>query len=159
MNNTTTARPVARRLYLISVFMLALTGFGQMPIFKRYYMADIPGLGWLAQFYVTHYMHYLFSILFLAVIFYYATFFFGMAGQRPGLKKSDIARIFCVVGLTVTGMLLVIRNLSGVYWDAHMITTLDLLHLGLVMGILLTGLVALIAKMGGSKPEEGAHGS
>lgn len=146
MNNTPTATPVARRLYLISVFMLALTGFGQMPIFKRYYLADIPGLGWLAQFYVTHYMHYLFSILFLAVIAYYTVLFIGMREQRPGLKKSDIGRILCVAGLVVTGMLLVIRNLNGVYWDAWVITTLDLLHLGLVVGILVIGLAAMIVK-------------
>ena len=34
-----------RYVYLITVFFLTLTGFGQMPIFKRYYIADIPGLG------------------------------------------------------------------------------------------------------------------
>ena len=36
-----------RWFYLTTVFFLTLTGFGQMPIFKRYYIADIPGLGWL----------------------------------------------------------------------------------------------------------------
>ena len=48
-----------RYFYLLTVLLLTLTGFGQMPIFKRYYIADIPGFGWLAQFYVTHYIHYL----------------------------------------------------------------------------------------------------
>ena len=57
-------KKIIRYLYLISLFFLVLTGFGQMPVFKRYYIADIPGLGWLAQFFVTHYMHYLFAILF-----------------------------------------------------------------------------------------------
>src|SRR5210317_50495 len=59
-----------RYVYLITVFLLTLTGFGQMPIFKRYYIADIPGLGWLAQFFVTHYIHYLSAILFLAFAAY-----------------------------------------------------------------------------------------
>jgi len=54
-------KPIIRYLYLITLFFLVLTGFGQMPVFKRYYIADIPGLGWLAQFFVTHYMHYLFK--------------------------------------------------------------------------------------------------
>jgi hypothetical protein len=57
-------------VYLITVFFLTLTGFGQMPIFKRYYIADIPGFGWLAQFYVTHYIHYLGAILILALVTY-----------------------------------------------------------------------------------------
>ena len=56
-----------RFIYLMTVFFLILSGFGQMPIFRRYYIADIPGLGWLAQFYLTHYIHYLGAILILAL--------------------------------------------------------------------------------------------
>jgi len=59
-----------RYVYLITVFFLTLSGFGQMPIFKRYYIADIPGFGWLAQFFVTHYIHYLGAILILALVTY-----------------------------------------------------------------------------------------
>ena len=44
--------------YVAILSFLTLSGFGQMPIFKRYYIADIPGLGWLAKFYITHYIHY-----------------------------------------------------------------------------------------------------
>ena len=53
--------------YIMLVFMMALTGFGQMPIFKRYYIADIPGLGWLAAYWVTHYIHYLGAALLLGI--------------------------------------------------------------------------------------------
>ena len=59
-----------RWFYLITIFCLTLTGFGQMPIFKRYYIADIPGLGWLAEFFITHYIHYLGAILFLGFAAY-----------------------------------------------------------------------------------------
>ena len=31
---------IVRILYIITVFSMALTGFGQMPIYKRYYLAD-----------------------------------------------------------------------------------------------------------------------
>ena len=50
-------------LYLVSAIMLAFTGFGQMPLYKRYYIADIPGMAWSADFYITHLLHYIFSIL------------------------------------------------------------------------------------------------
>ena len=36
-------------LYILTLIFMALTGFGQMPIYNRYYMSDIPGLGWLAE--------------------------------------------------------------------------------------------------------------
>ena len=29
---------MVRYVYLVNIFFLALTGFGQMPIYKRYYM-------------------------------------------------------------------------------------------------------------------------
>jgi len=43
-NTRAISRPL-RWIYLTTTFLLVLTGFGQMPIFKRYYIADIPGLG------------------------------------------------------------------------------------------------------------------
>ena len=30
---------IIRYVYLITIFFLTITGFGQMPIFKRYYIA------------------------------------------------------------------------------------------------------------------------
>ncbi len=45
--------PWIRRAFTLTLFFSALTGFAQMPIFKRYYVADLPGLGWLAEYYVT----------------------------------------------------------------------------------------------------------
>ena len=78
MNQTGRSRALAlndnrimRYLFLASVFLMALTGFGQMPIYKRYYMADIPGFGWLANFYTTRYVHYLGAALLLALLSYF----------------------------------------------------------------------------------------
>ena len=68
-NTRVISRPL-RWIYLTTTFFLVLTGFGQMPIFKRYYIADIPGLGWLAEFFVTHYIHYLGAIVLLGLIAY-----------------------------------------------------------------------------------------
>ena len=33
-------------LYPFTLILMGVTGFGQMPIFKRYYLADLPGFGW-----------------------------------------------------------------------------------------------------------------
>ena len=37
--------PWTKRLFAVTVFGLGLTGVAQMPIFSRYYIADIPGFG------------------------------------------------------------------------------------------------------------------
>ena len=58
--------PWTARLYASTLAVMALTGFGQMPIYNRYYMSDIPGLGWLADFYATRYVHYIGASVLLA---------------------------------------------------------------------------------------------
>ena len=127
-----------RYAYLITVFFLTLTGFGQMPIFKRYYIADIPGLGWLAKFYVTHYLHYLFAILLISLTSYVVTEYLIINRKRIKISISGFIRGALVSGLVVTGILLVIRNLSGSGFWPEFIIFLDLSHLGLVVALLMT---------------------
>ncbi|MCP4020290.1 MAG: hypothetical protein GY729_00480, partial [Desulfobacteraceae bacterium] len=61
---------IRKIFYFITIFFITLTGFAQMPIFKRYYIADIPGLGWLAKFYVNHSLHYIFAAILIAFTTY-----------------------------------------------------------------------------------------
>ena len=63
-----------RKWIFMGIFaLMAFSGFGQMPIFKRYYIADIPGMGWAADFYLTHYIHYLGAIVLLGFFSYVVT--------------------------------------------------------------------------------------
>lgn len=132
--------------YLITVFFLVLTGFGQMPIFKRYYIADIPGLGWLAKFYITHYMHYLFAILFIALVTYIITGYLLAKRKSIKITSSGYFRGGIFFGLVITGGLLVIRNLTGSNFAPDFIIFLDLSHLGLVIMLLLAGAYCAVFK-------------
>ncbi len=136
----------ARYVYLITVFLLTLTGFGQMSIFKRYYIADIPGLGWLAHFYVTHYIHYLAAILFLALAAYMVVDYLILQKKHLRLAASGYVRGAILAGILVSGLLLVIRNLSESRFAPEFIIFLDLAHLGLVMSFLLVTLYCRIRK-------------
>ncbi|MBW2564865.1 MAG: hypothetical protein JRE29_12690 [Deltaproteobacteria bacterium] len=133
-------------LYLITLFFLVLTGFGQMPVFKRYYIADIPGLGWLAQFFITHYMHYLFAILLLGITVFIITEYFLTNRKMIKITPSGYIRGAILFGLVITGSLLVIRNLAGSNFPPGLIIFLDLSHLGLVMIFLMAGLYGVIFK-------------
>jgi len=135
-----------RYVYLITVFFLTLTGFGQMPIFKRYYIADIPGFGWLAQFYVTHYIHYLGAILFLALVTYMIIDYLILQKKRIRLTASGYVRGTILAGILVSGLLLVIRNLAGSQFAPGFIILLDLAHLGLVMSFLMAAGYCLVRK-------------
>ena len=127
---------------------MALTGFGQMPIFKRYYIADIPGLGWLAQFYVTHYIHYLAAIIFLALVAYVIVDHLMLQKKQLRLTASGYVRGAILAGIMVSGLFLVVRNLSGSRFAPEFIIFLDLAHLGLVMSFLLAAAYCLIRKKG-----------
>ncbi len=147
-NNKTQSnkKSIVRYTYMITVLFLVLTGFGQMPIFKRYYIADIPGLGWLARFYVTHYMHYLFAILLIVLTSYVIAEYLFINRKRIKITISGYIRGALVIGLVITGVLLVIRNLSGSGFPPGFIVFLDLAHLGLVMVLLMAGLYCIILK-------------
>jgi len=123
-------------LYGCILLLLTLTGFGQMPIFKRYYIADIPGLGWLAQFYVTHYLHYLAAIVLLAMAGYVLARYLAHDKNGINLTLSGIVRLGLLGLLAVTGLALVWRNLAGVILPPGFIIFLDISHLLLVVLLL-----------------------
>lgn len=133
-------------IYAVTLFFITLTGFAQMPVFKRYYIADIPGLGWLAQFYVTHFMHYLAAIVFITFAFYiFLDFILNRSGSGR-ITGSGYFKIAILAGLTGSGALMVIKNLSGVYFGPITIIVLDLAHLGLCMMLLSVSFYTLILK-------------
>jgi hypothetical protein len=147
-SHSQTAAPnsTVRYFYLTTVFFLTLTGFGQMPIFKRYYIADIPGLGWLAEFFVTHYIHYLGAILFLALVSYMVADYVVMKPRSRKLTTTGWIRCLLLAAILFSGVFLVIRNFSGSNLSAAFIILLDLSHLGCVMAFLLISAYCLIFK-------------
>lgn len=139
------SRPL-RWIYLMTIFSLVLTGFGQMPIFKRYYVADIPGLGWLAEFFVTHYIHYLGAVVFLALAAYILTDYWVVRRNSRRMTTNGWIRTGLLTGILASGGLLVIRNLTGTHFAPGFIIFLDITHLGLVMVFLFVSLYCLMYK-------------
>ena len=145
-SNTGAISLPGRWFFLITVFFLALSGFGQMPIFKRYYIADIPGLGWLAEFFTTHYIHYLAAILFLAFTAYMIIDYLLSQRKSRQMTATGYVRTALLAGILASGVFLVIKNLAGSNFSSGFIIFLDLCHLGLVMAFLFVSLYCLIFK-------------
>jgi hypothetical protein len=135
-----------RFLYMTLLFFMALSGFGQMPIFKRYYVADLPGLGWLAQFYVTHYIHYLGAAALLAIGAYYLTRYWVAERPRRRLSAYGLIQSVTMLAIVLTGVLRVVKNYEGYYLSSGLIVFLDILHLTAVMLFLLVGGWGLAAR-------------
>lgn len=137
-------------LYRISLFMLIITGFGQMPVFKRYYIADIPGFGWLAQFYTTHFLHYIFAIGFIFFLSYFASLHLN-ARKKIGPLLLIKGGVFS--GIVVSGFFLVLRNYPGYRFSDLFIVITNLVHLGLVMVLFLLLAVLFIYDFNSDKQE------
>jgi hypothetical protein len=134
-------------IFLSAVAFSVLTGFAQMPIFKRYYIADIPGLGWLAQFYVTHILHYLSAVAVIALGVFLAINYLLARHEVPRLSISGRLRAILLLSIVLSGAVLAFRNLPGYRLAPRMVMTLDFTHLGLVMFFLFTALAAKLGRL------------
>ncbi len=137
---------IARYLFLFSIFVMALTGFGQMPIYKRYYISDIPGLGWLADFYITRNVHYFGAAVLLALLSYFLFDYFFLQRRRLKISLTGRLRVALLTGIVVTGIFFVIKNFPVHYFSHEFIIVLNLCHLGFVMAFLFVSLYCLLFK-------------
>jgi magnesium-transporting ATPase (P-type) len=151
-----TALSFTRRLqgwvYRLLFIVMAFTGFGQMPIFKRYYIADIPGMGWSADFYFTHKIHYIGAVLLLAVLTYAILNYFLTERKIFALTPSASVRIILLAGIVVTGIFRVLKNLPDVVFSPGFTMFIDISHLGFMMCYLFAAIVFLIMRSGWLRP-------
>lgn len=80
-------------LVAISTLALIFSGFGQMPMYARYGLADLPGMGWAADYHLTLTIHYVAgAVLLFAVVLHVlatiATRRTAIVPRRGDLKES-----------------------------------------------------------------------
>ena len=137
-----------KTFYILLFTVMAFSGFGQMAIFKRYYIADIPGMGWTADFYVTHYIHYIGAIILLGLLAYGILDYFLTGRREFSLTASAYVRILLLGGIVITGIFRVLNNLPDVVFSPGFTLFIDISHLGFMMFYLLAALLFLIFKSG-----------
>lgn len=157
MNEKTMAAPSGDRrmvgiVFSLTLFLSALTGFAQMPIFKRYYIADLPGLGWLAQFYVTYTLHYISAIAFITVAAYVVANHWLIRRHRVRVSAAGAVRAAMLAWILLSGILLVFRNLPGYRYSPEVIVFLNFGHLGMVVLYLATAAVLRLMKKKWTSP-------
>ena len=62
--------PLLKTLYGLALIVALFTGFGNMPLYGRYYVADLPGFGWSGNFFINVNVHILSGSLLLAIAVY-----------------------------------------------------------------------------------------
>lgn len=140
--------PALKKIYIFALAFMALTGFAQMPIFKRYYIADIPGLGWLADFYFTHILHYIGAMVLLALFAYFPVNFLLQSRKTYRLTAAAYVRILLLTGLVATGIFRVLKNLPDIAFSPGFTLFIDIAHLGFMMSFVLVAFLFLLFRKG-----------
>ncbi|MFO8031027.1 MAG: iron-sulfur cluster-binding protein [Desulfohalobiaceae bacterium] len=137
-----------RSFFVILFAVLAFTGVGQMPIFKRYYITDIPGLGWSGDFYLTHTIHYLGAFLLLALAAYMITLYILALRSSYRLSLPGLVRSLFLVALVLTGIMRALKNLPQVTFSPSLTMFIDISHLGFMFLFLLAAAAFKLTGLG-----------
>jgi|GEM_PF-706523 len=77
-------------LLALSGLVLIFSGFGELPMYKRYMVTELPLLGWAGDFHIQLKIHYVAAILFVSVMLFHFLYH-GLAGHRGLLpRKGDL---------------------------------------------------------------------
>ncbi|BDQ33348.1 4Fe-4S ferredoxin [Pseudodesulfovibrio portus] len=143
------ARPYSRwisRLFILLVGSLAFTGLLQMPLARRYYLTDLPGMAWTGDFYFVHRLHYVLAALFLLLLGLVAANWFLAWRGKLALTGLGMARAVVIAGLVVSGAFRVYRNLPDVTLHPTAVLAIDWVHLTLVFVLGILALAALVGR-------------
>lgn len=94
---------VTHWLIALSGILLLFSGFGQMPMYKRYNVVQIPGLGWSDNYEITLLIHYIGAVFFTAAIVFHLLYHFRRREfailPRRGDVKASLQGLLAMVGL------------------------------------------------------------
>lgn len=74
----------------LSIFVLLFTGIGQMPVYKRYNVDQIPGFAWSSDFLTTLHIHYIAALILVFISIYYLTYLITTKSFDILPKKGDV---------------------------------------------------------------------
>ncbi len=134
-------------IYLAALLIAVFSGFGNMPMYGRYYVADIPGFGWSANFFINLHIHYLSGALLLAASTYFIFLYLRRRNRGARLSTTGIIRVSLLGLVLVSGVLAAIKNLPNVNLPQAGLMALAFVHLGAVMGFIFFSLVCRFLKI------------
>lgn len=90
-------------LVALSTFALLFSGFGQMPMYKRYMLDQVPGLGWSSDFFITLNIHYVAAIVLIFTLVFHLIYH-GLRKETLILpRKGDFKESYLIIKAMLTG--------------------------------------------------------
>lgn len=87
----------------ISTFILIFSGFGQMPMYRRYMIDQIPGLSWSSDFAVTLIIHYAAAALLIFAMAYHLVYHLMRKETDLLPKKGDMKKSYQSIKIMIAG--------------------------------------------------------
>ena len=133
-------------LFTAAIFVALFTGFGNMPLYGRYYIADLPGFQWSGNFIANLKVH-LFTGALLTALAVYSLIGF----TRRQFKWVDFSAsqklLYISVGLVLlSGLLAALKNFAFLKPGLVLNMTLTFFHMGTAVLVAVVGLVTLVRK-------------
>ncbi|MCF8033310.1 MAG: hypothetical protein K9K66_09320 [Desulfarculaceae bacterium] len=132
---------VAVWLYGIAIGLALFSGFGQMPLYNRYYLTSVPGLGWSGNFIALSELHYFAAALFMGLVAWRLALDTRAGGTWSWGPRSWWGWSLIAL-LVLSGGAKALRN-AGVFLPPLALMLLDFVHLGSAMAFMFSGLVSL----------------
>lgn len=139
-------RIVYRWMFLIAIWVTMFTGFGNMPLYKRYYVADLPGMGWTANFFTNVYVHYISGTAVLTLCIYFILSYLSLRSRGLRLTSSGLIRTLILALSLVSGVFMALKNFPEFQFSFNMGLLLNFVHLGMAVLFLIMALICFIGR-------------
>ncbi|HHW06432.1 MAG TPA: cytochrome b/b6 domain-containing protein [Clostridia bacterium] len=84
-------------LVVLSTFTLIFTGIGQMPVYKRYMVDQLPGLAWSSDYGITVMLHYIAGIVLVFAAVLHLCYLFFTKNYDIIPRKGDVKESFLII--------------------------------------------------------------
>jgi hypothetical protein len=132
--------------YFLAMLVAIFSGLGNMPMYGRYYVADIPGFGWSGNFFVNINLHYLSGAVLLGLASYLTIIYMQRSSQTVRLSTTGAIRVVLIGLALVSGVLAALKNLPAVNLPMAGLMAVAFIHLGTAMGALFFSLGCWLLK-------------
>jgi copper ion binding protein len=131
-------------LLALSGFVLLFSGFGELPMYKRFMVTEVPGMSWAGDFFINLKIHYLSGIVFVSIMVFHAIYHGWLGHQGLIPRKGDVGAscktILCMLGFGE-------EPKSDKYLPEQRLAYVYLGGIGLIL--VLTGVVKVIKNLPG----------
>lgn len=86
----------------ISIFLLIITGLGQLPLYTRYNVTKLPGAEWLGNYFITINLHYLGAIALIFAITFHIVLAFGRKEFDIFPRRGDMKESYQIIKAMLT---------------------------------------------------------